>query len=164
MTYLKGSGTPYLHVQVTDRKTLCRLIGVHRQPNTQSAVNFQYFSYLPWSSILKTGTALDWICLPKRCPRKKKNYPSAIHRINRYLMYKYTKTNCNIHWIVINPLDSAIDILKNWAQEFSIRNTECRHTYCFEFWLVYRLNSTVVIGQVLTIVFNPLCKRGTVRE
>ena len=46
-------------------------------------------------------------------------------------MYKYTKTNYNIHWIVINPLDSAIHLLKNWAQEFSIRNTECRHAYFF---------------------------------
>ena len=137
MTYLKGSGTPYLHVQVTDWKTLWRLIAVHWQHNTQSAVNFQYFSHLPWSSILKTGTALDWICLPKRCPRKK-NYLSAIHRINRYLMYNYTKTNCNIHWIVILPVDSAIHILINWAQEFSIRNIECRHTYFF--WVLIGLS------------------------
>lgn len=114
------------------------MIGVHRQHNTQSAVNLQNFSHLPWSLSLKTGTALDWICLPKRCPREKKNYLFAIHRINRYLMYKYTKTNCNIHWIVIYPVDRAIDILKNWAQEFSIRNTECGHTYFF--WVLIGLS------------------------
>ena len=47
---------------------------------------------------------------------------SAIHRINRYraeTKTNSTKTNCVIHWIVIDPVDSAIHFLNNWSHLYN---------------------------------------------
>ena len=42
---------------------------------------------------------------------------SAIHRINHYPVdLSDRETNCVIHWIVIYPVDSAIQLLNNWGQ------------------------------------------------
>ena len=50
---------------------------------------------------------------------------STIHRINHYPGYKWCisvrETNCAaIHWIVIYPLDSVIQFLKNWGLDISV--------------------------------------------
>ena len=43
-------------------------------------------------------------------------FDSAIYRINRYSVGQdsITQTNCVIHWIVIDPVCSAIHLLNNW--------------------------------------------------
>ena len=46
---------------------------------------------------------------------------NAIHRINRYPAdHSVNKTNRAIRWIVIYPVDSVIQPLDNWGQEFYI--------------------------------------------
>ena len=41
---------------------------------------------------------------------------SAVHRINHYPADNTSKTNWVIQWIVIYPVDSAIQRLNNWSQ------------------------------------------------
>ena len=72
---------------------------------------------------------------------------SAIQQINHYTVDKNRKTNCTIHWIETDPLDSTIQPLNNQGLFFI--------NYCVAF-----RHQTIPFGGC--VVLLPLIKKGII--
>ena len=49
------------------------------------------------------------VCLEKRTPLY------IFTGLTKYIPLRHSETNCAIQWIVIYPVDSAIQLLNNWG-------------------------------------------------
>ena len=51
---------------------------------------------------------------------------SAIYRINHYPVDNCSGNQCVIHWIEIYPVDSAVQVLNNWGQDYNAAHKQLK--------------------------------------